>query len=448
MLRKIVGVALAIAFLAGGVVVARELTRPASVTIEEPSITLEPGEMRSIHASRSGGSPFSDALSWRILPAGLGTINERGEFRAGAVSGKGTVSARSGSASANVPITITCPKQAQLRGVRFDVACGRLADVYVDVAAYGGAASAATAVDRDASTVSSDLSIPPERRFRVYYFGTSQGFAAAVPELGRDFTSGGIGFEGGAVYFDAADAIAIDQSADPQMQTTGALRHELVHRFLRQFVGYANVNEIPTWLNEGWAFVEESSQKNWLRMEARLVSASMAHLGKLPSLRTLTSLGDWNDRTGIESLYQYYAAAQAAQFLIDDAKLAGMHRLLLRVRDGSSFAEAFAYAVPGLGYADFQDRFNDRVAALVQTYPGMVAVSGAPNGSGGTVIVYGLNPSASATVTAAGPIERELSTTIDPYGVYVKYIGREFPPGDYIVTFETAGQHLSVTLRL
>lgn len=447
MLQRVLGISLAITLLVGGGIAAREFTRPASVTVDEQRIAVEPGGASSIHAHASGGLPFGDGLHWRIVPSWLGTMTENGDFRAGALTGSGTVTAQFGSGRAEVAVTVTCPKEAQVSGVRFAVACGRNADVYVDVIAYGGAPAMAASVDRDADRVARDLGIPIERRFRVYYLGSQQGFAAVVPELGRSFTAAPGVFEAEAVYIDLADAIAIDQTQDPLMQTEGALRHELVHRFIRQAVGYANVDEIPSWLNEGWAFVEESSQTGRLKMEARLVSASMAHTGKLPSLRSLTSQYEWNDRTGLIGLYQYYAAAQATQFLIDDITLAGLHRILKRVRDGESFADAFAHAVPSVNFGDFQDRFSERVAALVETYPGMVAAPGTPYGPGTTVIAYGLTPNASATLKAIGPIERKVIDDVDAYGVFVEYIGAEFPVGDYQVILETAGRTLQVAAR-
>ena len=447
MLQRVLGISLAITLLVGGGIAAREVMRPASVIVDEQRIALEPGTVSSIHARASGGLPFGDGLHWQIVPSWLGTMNENGDFRAGALTGSGTVTAQFGSARAEVAVTVTCPKEARVSGVRFTVACGRSADVYVDVIAYGGAPAAAASVDRDADRVARDLGIPIERRFRVYYLGSRQGFTAVVPEIGRSFSAAPGVLESDAVYIDLADAIAIDQSQDPLMQTEGALRHELVHRLVRQLVGYANVDEIPSWLNEGWAFVEESSQTSRLKMEARLVSASMAHVGKLPSLRSLTSQYEWNDRTGLIGLYQYYAAAQATQFLIDDITLTGLHRILKRVRDGESFAEAFGHSAPGVNFGDFQDRFSERVAALVQTYPGMVASPGTPYGPGTTVIAYGLTPNASATLKAMGPIERKLIDDVDAYGVFVEYIGAEFPVGDYQVTLETEGRTLQVAAR-
>jgi hypothetical protein len=446
-LQKALSIGLAVALLAGGGVVAREWTRPASVTVEEHAISLEPGDTRAIHVHAEGGLPFGDAISWRIVPTWLGTISEAGVFRAGTLSASGSVIARFGSASTEIAVTVACPKNAEIQGVRFDVSCGRSADVYVDVAAYGGAALAAAAVDRDADRISRDLEIRSERRFRVYYFGTRQGFIAGVSDLGRAFSSGPTDLEADAVYIDVADAIAIDRSADLLMDTEGTLRHELVHRFLRNYVGYGNVDEVPTWLNEGWAFLEESGPASATRTEARLVSASMAHLGKLPSLRSLTGLREWNERTGTMGLYQYYAAAQAAQFLIDDVKLAGLHRILKRVRDGDSWAQAFSNAVPNVDYDRFLDRFSERVGALVQTYPGMVAVSGTPRGPGTSVIAYGLRPGVFATLKAKGPIDRKVSGSVDPYGVFVSYMESDFPAGEYVMTFDSGEKQLTITAR-
>jgi hypothetical protein len=446
-LQKTIGIALSIAVLVGGVAVGREVMRPAAVTLEEYGIVLEPGETRSIRANTSGGLPFDDGIRWQIEPSWLGTISENGEFHAGVVSASGSVIARFGSASAETPVTIACPKEARVQGIRLDVSCGRSADVYVDVSTYGGAAAAAAAVDREASRISRVLEITSERRFRVYFFGTRQGFIAGVSELSREFASTPTDPGTDAVYIDVVDAIAIDRSADLLMDTQAPLRHELVHRFLRHYVGYANIDEIPMWLNEGWALLEESDPASRLRTEARLVAASMASLGKLPSLRSLTGIGEWNGRTGVEGLYQYYAAAQATQFMIDDIKPAGLHRVLKRVRAGDSWKEALSRGAPELDFDDFEDNFSTRVAALVRTYPGITVARGTPYGPGTTVIAYGLGPGAFATLKAKGPIERRMSGKIDEYGVYVAYMGGEFPTGDYILTFETEGKLLTVNTK-
>ena len=447
MLRKTIGVALSIALLAGGVVVAREVTRPATITFEEYGIKLDTGETRAINVRTSGGLPFGEGIRWRIDPSWLGTISERGEFHAGPLSGSGSVTARFGSGLAVSPVTIACPKEARIQGIRFDVSCGRSADVYVDVSTYGGAALAAKAVDRNVEKVAFDLGITSERRFRVYYFGTRQGFIAGVSELGREFSSP-TEFEADAVYIDAVDVIAIDQSADLLKDTEGPLRHELVHRMLRHYVGYGNIDEVPMWLNEGWAFVEASGYAGRLYIEARLVSASMAHVGKMPSLRSLTTLGEWNARTGVEGLYQYYAAAQATELLMLDAGgRPGLHRILTRVRAGDSWAEALKRGAPGFDFDDFQDRFSARVAAHVPTFPAMQAMAGTPYGPGTTVIAYGLGPGAFATLDAKGPIDRKQSGKVDPYGVFVTYMGGDFPAGDYVMTFESEGKQLTTNAK-
>jgi hypothetical protein len=413
--------------------------------VEEQEITLEPGQARTIHAIASGGLPFTNGLSWQIVPSGLGTINERGDFRAGAVTGSGKVTARFGAASADVKVKVTCPTRAEVAGVRFDVACGRSADVYVDVTASGGAASALAAVERNAGQVSRDLQFPIDRRFRVYVFASTPGFGAAVSVLDRSFSSGTTLVEGAALYIDVVDIIAIDQSSVPDPQTDAVMRHELVHRFLRQYVGYANIGEIPTWLNEGWATLEEFGASTWLGTEVRYVSASMAHVGKLPSLSALTDLRDWNYRTGLDAFYQYYVAAQATQFLIEDITLPRLREILNRVRDGDSFAAAFSRVAGNVAYATFEKRFEGRVAALAQTYPGIAVTRGSPRGAGSTIVVYGLTPNASATITLTGPMDGASSRTIDPYGVAVKYLGPEYAAGAYVVTLESEGSRLSVT---
>jgi hypothetical protein len=441
--RRALSLIVSAALLVTVVVAALEVAR-ATVTFQEESLALAPGEIQTLSARTSFGIPFRSGLSWSVDPSWLGKMDERGGFHAGEVSGSGTVTARFGPTSAQVPVTVTCPKLADIQGIRFEVACGRAADVYVDVAASGGADRARDEVERESDRVSRDLQITSDLRFRVYYLGSTQAFRSAVSWLGRGFSSGPTVRETEAVYLDLPDFIAIDQSQMAQLQTATALRHELVHRSLRHFVGYANIDEVPSWLNEGWAFLEES-ESGRLYTEARVASASGAFFGRLPSLDTLSDLGDWNTRTGLDHIYQYYVSAQATQFLIDDMTLPGLLRALKIVGEGEPFKTALTQAVPAFDYNSFARRFSDRVKALVTDYPGIVAARGSPDGTGCTVIAYGLRPGAQVTVTTTGPLERVFSGNVDPYGVYVKYLGVEWPTGEYRVTIEAEGRRLAVT---
>src|SRR5688572_3776239 len=425
------------------VVIAALQVAQATVTFQEESLALAPGEIRTLEARTPFGVPFRSGLAWSVDPSWLGKMDERGGFHAGEISGTGTVTARLGPASAQVPVTVTCPRTAEIQGIRFDVSCGRSADVYVDVDANGGAERARDEVDRESDRVSRDLQITSDLRFRVYYLGSTQAFQSAVSWLGRGFSAGPRVRETEAVYLDLPDFIAIDQSQMAQFQTANAVRHELVHRSLRHFVGYANIDEVPSWLNEGWAFLKES-ESGRLHTEARVASASSAFFGRLLSLDTLSDLGDWNSRTGLDHIYQYYVSAQATQFLIDDMTLPGLLRALKMVGEGEPFTTALTQAVPTFDYNSFTRRFSDRVKALVQEYPGIVAAPGSPDGTGSTVIAYGLRPGAPVIVRTAGPLERVLSGNVDPYGVYVKYMGMEWPVGEYRVTIEAEGQRLQV----
>ena len=441
--RRALTLIVAGAVLAAVVVTVRGVTA-ATVTFQQESLALEPGDIRTIDAGTPVGIPLRGALRWIVDPGWLGKMDERGGFHAGDISGSGTVTARLGPASAQIPVTVTCPKLAEMQGIRFDVSCGRAADVYVEVGANGGAVRAREEVDGEADRVSRDLQISSDRRFRVYYLGSEQSLVTAVSWLGRGFSSGPTVRESEAVYLDLVDVIAIDQSQARLKDTAPVVRHELVHRSLRQFVGPSKIDAVPTWLNEGWAFLEESDSI-WVRTEALLVAASSAHLDRLPSLVQLSDQGDWNRRTGIESLYQYYVASLATQFLIDDITLPGLIRALKAMGTGQSFAQALAQAVPDFDYDAFGKRFSDRVEALVPAYPGIVTARGSPDGVGSTVIAYGLRPGAPATLTTAGASERVFTGSVDAYGIYLKYLGAELPVGEYRVTFESDGRRFQVT---
>src|SRR6185369_7560902 len=121
--RRAIGGILVVLILVAGLVSARA----AAIAIQEDRVAVEPGEILAVHAQTSWGVPFRDALSWSTQPSGLGTMDESGGFHAGEISGSGTLTARFGSASAQIPVTVTCPKTALIQGVRFDVSCGRIA---------------------------------------------------------------------------------------------------------------------------------------------------------------------------------------------------------------------------------------------------------------------------------------------------------------------------------
>ena len=441
-MKRALGLIVSAAVIASVVVAALEIAR-ATVTFQEDSLAVAPGEVRTLSARTPFGVPFRSALTWSVDPSWLGKMDERGGFHAGEISGSGTVTAGFANASARVPVTVTCPTFAEIQGIRFDVSCGRAADVYVHVDANGGADRAREEVDRETDRVSRDLQITSDLRFRVYYLGSTQAFQSAVSWLGRGFSQGPTVRETEAVYLDLPDFIAIDQSQMPQFQTESALRHELVHRSLRHFVGYANIDEVPSWLNEGWAFLEESGSGR-LSTEARVASASGAFFGKLPPLESLSDLSDWNSRTGLDHIYQYYISLQATRFLLEDMTLPGLLRALKMVGEGEPFKTALAQAVPGFDYDSFARRFSDRMKALVTEYPGIVAAPGSPDGTGTTVIAYGLRPGAQVSVTTTGPLQRAFSGNADPYGVYVKYFGSEWPAGEYRVTVEAEGRRLQV----
>jgi hypothetical protein len=444
MIRRVLGIALGISLLVGAFTIAREITRPAAVAVEEQTIKLEPGELRTVHATVDGGMPVRERLSWHVEPSWLGTIDEHGNFRAGSVSGSGKLTADFGTAHAQVAVTVACPKERAVAGIHFAVSCGRSADVYLDVAAPGTAALALASVERNASLVSSHLQIPIDKNFRVYIFGSTPGYINSISELGREFSSGPTAFESDGLYIDVVDIIALDRSHVSDASLDSVLRHELTHRMLRQFVGHTNISEVPTWLNEGLATLEEYGAVSWLGTEARYVSASMAHSGRLPSLASLTGLYEWNSRTGLDGFYQYYVAAQAAQFLIDDIKPAGLRKTLEQVRRGDSFGEAYTRAARDTSFGTFTKRFEGRVDGLAQVYPGIASTRGSPRGAGSSVVVYGLPPNTRASFTLSGPMDGASDVTVDEYGVAVKYLGPEYAAGEYLVTLETQGTTLSV----
>src|SRR2546426_6558413 len=143
------------------------------------------------------------------------------------------------------------------------------------------------------------------------------------------------------------------------------LRHELTHRLVWQITGSrtspaeldglqkAPAPDVPAWLDEGLAHVEESTPAGagWMAVQDRTFAAAVSRSSHL-SLGDLADLQKWNARSGTDGYYQYLVAAEAVRLLQADLGQMGIVAILERIRDGASFEEAYR-AVAGSSFDVF-----------------------------------------------------------------------------------------------
>jgi len=238
------------------------------------------------------------------------------------------------------------------------------------------------------------------------------------------------------------DAIAVDwREMSRDVPITG-LRHELTHRLVWQITGSrtspadldglqkAPAPDVPAWLDEGLAHVEESTLAGagWIALQDRTFAAAASRSSRL-SLRDLADLPKWNARTGTDGYYQYLVAAEAVRLLQADLGQEGIVTILERIRDGASFSDAYR-AVAGSSFDRFTAAFGQRMRAAVTPYPGIAA---AARGRQSVIMVYGFTPGTLVTFSVSGPAALTSVEHMDEYGNGMLILGSGYPAGSYSV---------------
>src|SRR5207253_8599767 len=123
--------------------------------------------------------------------------------------------------------------------------------------------------------------------------------------------------------------------------------------------------DVPAWLEEGLAHVEESTLAGagWIAVQDRTFAAALSGSSRL-SLSDLADLQKWNARTGTDGYYQYLVAAEAVRLLQADLGQPGIVAILERIRDGASFRDAYR-AIAGSSFDVFSTAFPRRMRAPV-----------------------------------------------------------------------------------
>jgi hypothetical protein len=211
--------------------------------------------------------------------------------------------------------------------------------------------------------------------------------------------------------------VIVNWSRVSESNTLSPVHHELVHLIVGQRLKRGAY--IPAWLNEGMAFLSETTlpEMEWLASTIRYGAASMA-ANKV--------LFPWNrierhSFTNVKDLSRdlaYVQSAQMVSFLREDLGRDGLGRIFSLVEQGAGFEAAYQQ-VAGKGIGEFAAALPDRMLALAPAYPGTALAPDAPIGRGPSLLVYGLKPRTPVSIELLAPGARLLSSgTTDDGGLY------------------------------
>jgi len=413
------------------------------IAIEPRAIVVAVTEGTDLAAVLSGGAPFGQAtVRWSVDPIELGTVDARGRFTAGPRSGSGSVTASLGTLSATAHVTVSCPTSRSVRDISFNVWCTDSADVYVEGRVGGDdAASVAALAESDSAAVQRDLARAFRTRALIYVFADTSSYLPGVRRIFGERT-GATAMETDAFFAPWVDAIAVDWHEMSRDVPITGLRHELTHRLVWQITGSrtapadldglqrAPAPDVPAWLDEGLAHVEESTLAGagWIAVQDRTFAAAVSRSSHL-SLGDLADLPKWNARTGTDGYYQYLVAAEAVRLLQADLGQVGVVTILERIRDGASFHDAYR-AVAGSSFDEFTSSLGQRMRAAVAPYPGIAAT---PRGRQSLLMLYGFTPGSLVAFAVSGPASLTSLEHMDEYGNGLLVLGSGYPVGSYSV---------------
>ncbi|HEV8470621.1 MAG TPA: hypothetical protein VGR46_13525 [Candidatus Limnocylindria bacterium] len=416
---------------------------PSAIAIEPGAMSIGVTEETDLAAVLAGGAPFGQGtVRWAVDPIELGTVDARGHFIAGPRSGTGSVTATLGTLSATAHVTVSCPTTRSVRDISFNVWCTDSADVYVEARIAGDDAAAVAALaESDTTAVQQDVGRTFRTRALVYVFADASSYIPGVRRIFGERT-GAAAMETDAFFAPWVDAVALDwREVSRDVPITG-LRHELTHRLVWQITGSrttptemdglqkAPAPDVPAWLDEGLAHVEESTLAGagWMSVQDRTFAATVSRNSQM-SLSELADLTKWNARTGDGGFYQYLVAAETVRLLQADLGQKGVVAILERIRDGATFRDAYR-TVAGSSFEFFAATVGQRIRASVTPYPGIAA---APRGKQSLLMLYGFTPRALVTFSVTGPAALVSVEHMDAYGNGLLILGSGYPAGSYSV---------------
>ncbi len=322
-----------------------------------------------------------------------------------------------------------------LGGITFRLTKTATADVYMEATiSTTDSQSVLSTVDADVQQVQTDFARTYLQRPAVYSFATTSSYQLGLSSVFSIVTAQiADAANAPALFWAANQSVAMNWQVLQNSKQMTALRHELTHLMVFQ-VTSTNFRNVPAWLNEGTARLEELTVAGTKGFEIsnRYGAASMAANNLLYSFADITDQNQWNSRAGLLKTYEYREAALAVQFLRDDLGAAGVLRIFDTIARGAIFPTAYS-TVAGKQFDSFSADFPNRVRTLSPTYPAVAAAF-----DPGVLIVfpYGFAPASSVTITVeiSGDYRPTTLTRLtDTYGTYAVAFA-DPPVGSYTIT--------------
>jgi hypothetical protein len=368
---------------------------------------------------------------------------------AGALSGDYAMAVTSASAPQR-PIPAIPTTTKTVGGSTLTLKSSNAADAYIESSIDAHLMTQiAMHVDADVAQIEKDFA----RQFRtipaIYVFATEQSYAQGMQALlGYSADRAAASSKSSiALYSPAHNLVLANWDEIGDTLPRSAFRHELTHLLLAQIV---NTNPtMPAWFNEGLAVSEELTLpgSKWIEMLQKYRTLSMAINNQLIPLSELDSPTQWSLRAWPASSFQYAEAQQAVAVLKADVGQAGINRILGLMGQGQPFQQAFA-TVTGRPFTEFAAAFPSRVKSLAPAVPGIAWVDDSPIGPGLSFIYYGFPPLSVITVDArTSAYGATLTDLTNIYGTGWKYLGPNFPPGQYNLTVGNGVTFISVVAR-
>jgi hypothetical protein len=168
-----------------------------------------------------------------------------------------------------------------------------------------------------------NVSIPPERKPRIFVYNSSDELRGAVL-FTQDWT--------GAMAYPSFNIILTAVNSSNLNWAIGALPHEVTHLLVGEAV-FGPFGDLPEWLNEGMAKYSEGALADYL--QSRLDAAVKNN--KLISLRSLAS----SFPTDSEGAYLAYAeSASVVNYMIQNYGWEKMRALLAVFKEGATYDKA------------------------------------------------------------------------------------------------------------
>jgi hypothetical protein len=285
--------------------------------------------------------------------------------------------------------------------------------------------SMATTVERDISELEQEFGRKLVGKPAIYFFSTRTSFAMGLQQVFgvRAPDAGVLAAANGGIALPKQGAIAINLQ-NVNVHDLVVIRHELTHALVNEIVGPDG--ELPTWLHEGIATLQERVADDeiagaWNRASALAVLETGA-----TTLSELEPAKEWLQRNAMLQGKAYTVSAEAVRLLEQRVSRAGLLRILESVGHGESFGLAFI-AEAGESPGDFARAFPARLAA-----EGTPQILQAQDARGVRWSLAGFTPGTPVSISIDGHGYRvQFEVTTDDHGMYQAVFGETAPKGEY-----------------